>query len=777
MKSMLIAVCLVALSCCLAADVPGCQHETCTKCIRHRTCIWCSQNNTETRWPSCISDKHPDLEKWLDWCDTEAVEPGMTYSVIKDEPLSDDDEVENIVQLSPQEVNLTVRIQEPYNFTLTYSHSANYPADVYYMMDGSQSMADDKDMLYSLGEQLAEGMKEITNNLYLGFGIFIDKPVLPYISTVPKVTPPYSFKNALPLTSNASAFTDEVKRAEGGTNQDFPEGGFDGLMQAIVCEKDIKWRNVSFRVIIFSTDAGFHFAGDGKLAGILRPNDKRCHLDANNEYNKAIVYDYPSVSQINEMAKLHRINLVFAITAEQEPLYARLSQHIEGATSGVLASDSSNVVDLLTSSLKDIISKVELTQRDHNSHVSVRFFSECKDGEMKERSSCQGLDVGDEVQFEVEVTALKCPDNEKDWNPVVEVYPVGRQGSLQINLAMHCQCSCAKPGDKGYIVNAEACSRNGTSMCGVCECHEGFVGKACECYSNDDDGTGTISEDSCRQTNTSAVCSDRGQCVCGQCQCKKPADPSQNIYGDFCECTNYLGCTGNEGLICSGHGECECNECRCTGGWSGLTCSCDGNDDKCKNPDTDEICSGHGECECNKCNCQDDRKGKYCDDCPTCSGKCTDYKPCVQCKAFDTGEYDTNKCEADCTQYNITKHEAVEVENDQEKKCSFYDENDCVFYFVYTVRSSDNVTAIRVQEVKECPNPVNILGVILGVIGGVLLIGILALIIWRIYASIQDRREYSKFILSRNEEQWTNNQNPLYKEATTTVQNPMFGTN
>lgn len=46
-------------------------------------------------------------------------------------------------------------------------------------------MADDKDMLYSLGEQLAEGMKEITNNLYLGFGIFIDKPVLPYISTVP----------------------------------------------------------------------------------------------------------------------------------------------------------------------------------------------------------------------------------------------------------------------------------------------------------------------------------------------------------------------------------------------------------------------------------------------------------------------------------------------------------------------------------------------------------------------------------------------------------------
>lgn len=46
-------------------------------------------------------------------------------------------------------------------------------------------MEDDKDMLYTLGESLAEGMKEITTNLQLGFGIFIDKPVLPYISTIP----------------------------------------------------------------------------------------------------------------------------------------------------------------------------------------------------------------------------------------------------------------------------------------------------------------------------------------------------------------------------------------------------------------------------------------------------------------------------------------------------------------------------------------------------------------------------------------------------------------
>lgn len=69
------------------------------------------------------------------------------------------------------------------------------------------------------------------------------------------------------LISLSSFSQEEVKRAEGATNQDFPEGGFDGLMQAIVCEKDIKWRNASVRVIFFSTDAGFHFAGDGKVRG------------------------------------------------------------------------------------------------------------------------------------------------------------------------------------------------------------------------------------------------------------------------------------------------------------------------------------------------------------------------------------------------------------------------------------------------------------------------------------------------------------------------------
>jgi protocadherin alpha len=32
------------------------------------------------------------------------------------------------------------------------------------------------------------------------------------------------------------------------------------------------------QLLVFSTDAGIHFAGDGKLGDIVLPNDGQCHL-------------------------------------------------------------------------------------------------------------------------------------------------------------------------------------------------------------------------------------------------------------------------------------------------------------------------------------------------------------------------------------------------------------------------------------------------------------------------------------------------------------------
>lgn len=60
-------------------------------------------------------------------------------------------------------------------------------------------------------------------------------------------------------------FKSMVKNASVSGNLDAPEGGFDAIMQAIVCRKDIGWREKARRLLVFSTDAGFHYAGDGKV--------------------------------------------------------------------------------------------------------------------------------------------------------------------------------------------------------------------------------------------------------------------------------------------------------------------------------------------------------------------------------------------------------------------------------------------------------------------------------------------------------------------------------
>lgn len=139
----------------------------------------------------------------------------------------------------------------------------------------------------------------------------------------------------------------EVKEAAVSGNLDAPEGGFDAIMQAIACRQQVGWREQARRLLVFSTDAGFHYAGDGKLGGVITPNDGECHLNSNGLYTHSDIQDYPSISQINQKVKQNAINIIFAVTQNQYSVYQKLSGHIEGSSSAILSNDSSNVVDLV----------------------------------------------------------------------------------------------------------------------------------------------------------------------------------------------------------------------------------------------------------------------------------------------------------------------------------------------------------------------------------------------------------------------------------------------
>lgn len=78
------------------------------------------------------------------------------------------------------------------------------------------------------------------------------------------------------LDTQTDAFSQQVGATRISGNLDAPEGGFDAIMQAVVCKVDIGWREKSRKLLVFSTDSGFHYAGDGKVRFIkmLRPYTK-----------------------------------------------------------------------------------------------------------------------------------------------------------------------------------------------------------------------------------------------------------------------------------------------------------------------------------------------------------------------------------------------------------------------------------------------------------------------------------------------------------------------
>ncbi|XP_058126874.1 integrin beta-PS isoform X1 [Anopheles ziemanni] len=695
----------------------------------------------------------------------------------------------SIVQISPQSVSLKLRLNEVYRLNVNYAQAEDYPVDLYYLMDLSKSMEDDKTILSTLGAHLASEMRKITNNFKLGFGSFVDKVLMPYVSTVPKklehpcegCNAPYGYLHHMSLSSDSNLFTQEVQRANVSGNLDAPEGGFDAIMQAIVCREQIGWREKARRLLLFSTDAGFHYAGDGKLGGVITPNDGDCHLDHNGRYTHSTTQDYPSISQINLKVKQNAINVIFAVTQEELSVYEKLSRLVEGSSAAKLSNDSSNIVDLVRDQYDKISSSVEMKDNRTDNVIDVKYYSRCRNtsSQLQQTNRCEGLKVGDVVTFEAHITLLQCPSDPRDWHQVLQIYPVGINESLTVNIEMLCSCDCEQPADPEYREKASECSNAGTYKCGICECDGNYHGQHCECSATD-----SLLEpgmvDACRMSNSSDECSGRGQCVCGVCVCERRPNPDEVIEGRYCECDNF-SCDRPGGLLCSGpdHGRCVCGQCECRDGWTGPACDCRASNETCMPPDGGELCSGHGECECGTCRCSVDADGRYtgryCEKCPTCSGRCNEFKHCVQCQQYQTGPLaNADDCATNCTLFVPVPVEKVVIDEQRnDNKCTFYDEDDCRFEFSYNDSDQDKVV-VMAQEQRECPPKVFMLGIALAVIAAVVLIGMAVLLLWKVLTSIHDRREFARFEKERMMAKWDTGENPIYKQATTTFKNPTY---
>uniref|UniRef100_A0A673XFA2 Integrin beta n=1 Tax=Salmo trutta TaxID=8032 RepID=A0A673XFA2_SALTR len=709
--------------------------STCRQCLAiHPSCAWCFK---EEFGQGGSSVSRCDLKQNLldGGCTKGGLEfPFSSLSVQENTPLSDkaSGAADDVTQIRPQKLSLTLRPDDARRFTVTVKQVEDYPVDLYYLMDLSYSMKDDLARLRSLGNQLAAAMGRTTSNLRMGFGAFVDKPLSPYMYTYPeeaisnpchgiqtRCLPQFGYKHVLSLTKQVERFTEEVAKQQVSRNRDSPEGGFDAVIQAVVCKDKIGWRTDASHLLVFTTDATTHVALDGRLAGLVQPNDGQCHIGRDNNYDKSSTLDYPSLALITEKMSENNINLIFAVTNNVMPLYQRIR------------------------------SKVELELLGVPEELALSFNATCLNGELIQGlKSCSGLKIGDTVSFSVEARLRGCP---KEKNRTFTIKPVGFKDALEVTVHFACGCDCEATAQP----ESPLCNQgNGTYECGVCQCHPGRLGDRCECADGD---YRPSDQGNCSPKPEDPICGGRGNCVCGQCSCHTSG--FGKVWGKYCECDDF-NCLRFKGEICSGHGKCDCGFCKCGSDWMGENCNCTTRTDTCMSS-MGLLCSGRGQCVCGACECtQPGAYGATCERCPTCPDACSIKKECVECQHFKRGRlFEEKSCARIC--------------RDEIQKSPIADTN-IIHPNPHLSPSLFPALSCFLLSLSDCPKGPDILVVLMAVAGAILFLGLAGLLIWKLLVTVHDRREFAKFEEERAKAKWDTANNPLYKGATTTFTNVTY---
>ncbi|CAD7965430.1 unnamed protein product [Amoebophrya sp. A25] len=240
----------------------------------------------------------------------------------------------------------------------------------------------------------------------------------------------------------------------------------------------------------------------------------------------------------------------------------------------------------------------------------------------------------------------------------------------------HCVCKTGYIGaDCGTKVEHDSCPHgcNARGLClnGMCSCHSGWQGNACELAlqapgqppapsaaggatpaSASSDTAAAITElgsgplsDEASVCGPEGNCSGHGKCdtVQGQCICEvawtgKACDQPQcpGKYDDGLGAWN----------ACHGKGLCEEGKCLCAGGWGGSDCG------------TKECaydCGAHGSCSSGQCLCDVGWTGPNCKD-PDCRGGCSGNGECIFAQQDSPGECRCHEgfTGKDCSQHSFS---------------------------------------------------------------------------------------------------------------------------
>ncbi|KAK3603663.1 hypothetical protein CHS0354_017383 [Potamilus streckersoni] len=681
----------------------------------------------------------------------------------------------NPIQVKPQHIKLKLRPGMEYNFTLTYRVAENLPVDMYFVLDMTITMQQKLKTLESVIDSLVKDMERFTSNILIGFGTFVDKTMSPYSFTTKEYlenpciieksncSPANEFTHRQKLSNNPEEFKEKMKHLKTSANWDVMEGGLDGVMQAVVCQEAIGWRNESRRVLVYFSDAGFHFAGDGKLAGLVLPNDAKCHLDSDGVYMMEKVLDYPSLGQLAKVLDDNQINVFFAVDEKSFPLYEDFCKMSSQASAIAFDDRSSQIIQMaIVKYYKELVNKVEIVEVDKPEEMDIVIQSKCLSRQIKETRECTGLEKGKSVDFEITVKLKKCPSTNGAFITTFYLKPAGIQEKLQIDVEYICSCNCLDINDGSQCTHG-----NGTLKCGMCKCLQERFGDLCQCTPDKSIGRNTTYDDeSCKNKNETGdeICSSSGKCQCGKCVC------NHGFKGLYCQCNSEKCPKGMNGLACGGHGRCDCESCHCDRGYSGTNCDCPDSEESCKGPNG-KVCNGKGKCECGKCHCDGQYTPPYCQECPTCEEQCIDVESCAyaECVRCYLDRNDTCLSSAACK--NVT--EVMEFPSGK-PPCIMYLNQSCSIQHLQNCEIGKG-PYLQVRSIIACVSAPNTLLIVLPIVAGIIGVGLILLIIWKVLTSWYDKIEYQRFKQEVDNPKWGIGDNPLYEAASTSYENPLRG--
>lgn len=520
--------------------------RTCDKCLEaNHNCSWCTDRRYNMTSPRCMPKQ--ELESY--GCRNEFIQENrkVAINIIKNQPLTDFSKDNfNAYQIQPQEVKMVLKKGDTQRIKMKYRPAQNYPLDLYYLMDLTWSMRDDKETLVSMGGNLANALNNLTENNRIGFGSFADKPTMPYImiSDAEKrnpcavendlCEPTYAYRHHLSLTNDINQFIKQVNQSSVTGNVDNLEGGLEALMQVLVCDERVGWSEKSRKIVVFASDGKMHVAGFGLLGGAIARNDKKCHLNTKGEYTASLVQDYPSLEEIYRELINKKVNVIFAVTNDVIAHYNSIHGLMNELTSvGVLQEDSSNILQLVEDGFEQFVRNVQFFDNATADYFKIEYLTTCgaKYPNPQRQNTCDNVIIGQEYEFEIRITLLVSPETIGVNRQTIKIEEASLRNEsliLDINLERICPCLSEEIGEE----KSRMCSNNGTLHCGMCFCAQGYAGLTCGCDLRNYNSSKEL-EAQCRNPddNISGVtCSKQGECLCGKCYCNR------GFEGDYCEC-------------------------------------------------------------------------------------------------------------------------------------------------------------------------------------------------------------------------------------------------